>query len=213
MSDYYYNEPDPESCLSVHWINGSPWAVDKVPLLRDMLPCGDYLIGDPCYLFREARESALDWSTLLRMTNYFRSGDLNPLWVGDGVYRIPWENGEFRFAVSDTLYGDGAYGSDLYTNSGDHQAGKVKEPFYVDSGHLAAIPTEMVDELMPWIIYDPSPDQELSLAPELSQWIWIDGEPEKEGWNFSPCDHEGVIKFGPAGVIHTREMFYDKGEN
>ena len=90
----------------------------------DLKP-GVYYIGDPCYVFHEDT-----WQILCNITECFKQ---------EGV--VKWKGREM--AVFHTAYGDGEY----FAYPWDEVTKSYKPvSFSVDSGLLAAVPIELVEE-------------------------------------------------------------------
>lgn len=98
---------------------------------------------------------------------------------------------EYHMAISGTAYGDGYYASDL----------PGSPSFAADAGMIGAFPLELV-------LRSPT----ASRGRQNQQELYI--HEFKSEWEFTPCDDQGVIRFGDAGAIQTGEMAQvaDKGD-
>ncbi|MDG2336843.1 MAG: hypothetical protein P8N94_02495 [Gammaproteobacteria bacterium] len=106
----------------------------------------------------------------------------------DNLFIEKQDGKEYHMAISGTAYGDGYYASDL----------PGSPSFAVDVGMIGAFPLELV-------LRSPRGRQN-------QQELYI--HEFKSEWEFTPCDNQGVIRFGDAGAIHTGEMAQetDKGD-
>jgi len=95
--------------------------------MMNVLPAGQYLISDPCYVFDRERYDAL-----LEETNYFGLSSVDPQFARGGGIFVDKVTG-LKFAVVGTAYGDGLFSS----NDGD--------TYPVDAGCIAIIPFGMLD--------------------------------------------------------------------
>ena len=86
----------------------------------ELLPRGEYVIADPCYLIRD------NWEDLLEKTKHFGKDTGNKRMVH--TYR------DWKLFVSTTKYGDGTYKA---TNG---------ILYNVDSGTIGCIPIELCDD-------------------------------------------------------------------
>jgi hypothetical protein len=150
-----------------------------------VLPAGDYVIIDPCYVYDGAR-----WHGLVDLIYGPRaSGTHGHTPPHEGIFTDPLTG--CRFAYSGTATGDGTY---------PDQDGHL---YGVDSGGLACLPLAMLDAATLAMLpaRDHSVDQ--SCSGRLVTFA--------TAWDCLPCDAQGVIRFGPI-MIATGAPWEDEDE-
>ena len=112
--------------------------------------------------------------------------------AGDTLFIEKRDGKEYHMAISGTAYGDGYYESDL----------PGSPCFGVDAGMIGAIPVELVST-------------EILQSGKSSNALGKAYIHEFKGeWEFTPCDNQGVIRFGDTGAIQTGSMdFLAEGED
>lgn len=99
----------------------------------DVLPAGEYYVGDPCYVFDE------EWNDVLDATGFFGLFENEQAIKDDRYSPRDEQHGVFMYkdkalCGSSTAYGDGSYNSNIGFR------------FDVDAGLLGAIPLELCDK-------------------------------------------------------------------
>ena len=152
---------------------------------RELLPAGEYYIGDPCYVIKDD-----EWSDCLDGTHYFgllydlTTREYRPSHMQNGVFLATYKDMQFKFAGSSTKYGDGCY------PVRDDEGNELGE-CGVDAGLIAAIPVSMIETC------GEKSGLELGVIHEF-------------GLPFSISYDDGVIKFGRVKVITCDEDEVDE---